>query len=62
MTCYIKLASNSKGGVFVYPNSNSIIEPKQGHLYMFPGQITHRYGIKLKSKGARYNLFSYLIP
>jgi hypothetical protein len=62
ITCYIKFDSKSKGGEFVYPKYNSIIEPKQGHLYMFPGQITHRYGIKLISKGERYNLFSYLIP
>jgi hypothetical protein len=62
ITCYIKLDSTSEGGELIFPKYDTVIEPKQGHLYMFPGQITHRYGIRLISKGERYNLFSYLIP
>jgi len=61
ISLYCKLDSESEGGELVFDSNNKVINPKQGYVYMYPGQITHRYGMKRISKGDRYFLMSYCL-
>jgi len=60
ITTFTKMDSNSTGGELVFPKYDGIINPVQGHIYIFPGQITHRYGVRNISEGERYYMVSYL--
>jgi hypothetical protein len=60
ITTCIRLDCDSEGGELVFPKYNGIINPEQGYLYVYPGQITHRYGVRNINKGDRYYLMSYL--
>lgn len=61
ISLYCKLDGDSEGGEIVFDKYGKTITPKQGYVYMYPGQITHRYGIKRINKGDRYFLMSYCI-
>lgn len=56
ITCYVKLDSDSTGGQLYFPKYNFEIEPVQGHLYFFPGRITHRYGKNFVKSGINNSL------
>jgi len=58
ISLYCKLDSDSYGGELVFDKYNEVINPKQGYVYMYPGQITHRYGIR-RVTGDRYFLMTY---
>jgi hypothetical protein len=59
ITMVCQLDNNSKGGEFYFEKYGEKIELKQGHLYIFPGQITHRYGIRLVKNEPKYFIKSY---
>ena len=59
ISMYCKLDDNSEGGDLVFEKYGKTIVPKQGYIYMYPGQITHRYGIKRVDKNDRYFLMTY---
>ena len=59
ISLYCQLDGNSKGGELIFDKYGKTITPKQGYMYMYPGQLTHRYGIKRVSKGDNYFLMSY---
>jgi len=61
ISMYCKLDADSEGGELIFDKYKEIINPKQGYMYMYPGQITHRYGIRRISKGDRYFLMSYCL-
>lgn len=61
ISTYIRLDSDSEGGELLFTKRGDVIKPVQGNLYMYPGQITHRYGIKRVSKGTRIFLMNYCI-
>ena len=61
ISLYCKLDSTSEGGELVFDKYGKTIEPKQGYIYMYPGQITHRYGIKKVDTDDRYCLMTYCI-
>lgn len=54
-----QLDNNSTGGEFYFDKYNEKIQLKQGHLYIFPGQITHRYGIKYIENNPKYFIKSH---
>ncbi len=58
---YIRLDNDSKGGEIVFTKNAHVLEPIQGNLYMYPGQITHRYGIRRIKEGRRIFLMNYCI-
>lgn len=60
ITMSIKMDGSSKGGDMVF-EKYGIIEPKQGHIYIYPGQITHRYGLRRIKNYDRYlfNIYCY---
>tara|TARA_R110000803_G_scaffold6730_1_gene21657 strand:- start:1750 stop:2349 length:600 start_codon:yes stop_codon:yes gene_type:complete len=58
---YIRLDNDSEGGELVFTKSGNVINPKKGHLLIFPGQVTHRYGIRKIKKGKRVFLMNYCI-
>lgn len=60
ITCYIKLDSDSEGGELYFPKYNYTLKPKQGHIYFFPGRVTHRYGINFIKSGINNSLFIYI--
>jgi hypothetical protein len=60
ITCYIKLDSDSTGGELYFPKYDFQIEPKQGHLYFFPGRITHRYGKNFVKSGINNSLYLFI--
>ena len=59
ISMYCKLDDESKGGDLVFEKYGKTIVPKQGYIYMYPGQITHRYGMKRVDKNDRYFLMTY---
>jgi hypothetical protein len=59
ITMVCQLYSNSEGGEFYFEKYEKKINLKQGHLYIFPGQITHRYGIRLVKNESKYFIKSY---
>ncbi len=59
ISCYVKFDSESEGGELFFPKYNFTLKPKQGHLYFFPGRLTHRYGINLIKSGINHSLFTY---
>ena len=59
ISMYCKLDDNSEGGDLVFEKYGKTIVPKQGYIYMYPGQITHRYGMKRVDKNDRYFLMTY---
>ncbi len=59
ISMYCKLDDNSEGGDLVFEKYGKTIAPKQGYIYMYPGQITHRYGMKRVDKNDRYFLMTY---
>jgi len=61
ISLFLKLDDESEGGELFFPKYNFTLSPKPGHMYIYPGQITHRYGIKRISKGDTYFLMSYCI-
>lgn len=61
ITCYIKLDSDSEGGELSFPKYDFTLKPKQGHVYFFPGRLTHRYGINFIKKGINNSLFTYIV-
>jgi hypothetical protein len=58
ISLYCKLDSDSGGGELVFDKYNEVINPKQGYVYMYPGQITHRYGMR-RVEGDRHFLMTY---
>jgi hypothetical protein len=56
MSCL--LDGDSKGGEILFDKYGSI-NMIQGNLYIFPGQITHRYGMKRIKNRDRYILNTY---
>jgi hypothetical protein len=58
MSCV--LDEYSQGGELVFEKYGTIT-PKQGHFYIFPGQITHRYGMRRIKNKNRYlfNIYGY---
>lgn len=60
ITACIRMDSDSVGGELVFPKYSGIINPLQGHLYIYPGQISHQYGIRNIQEGDRYMIVSYL--
>jgi hypothetical protein len=61
ITCYMKMDSDSTGGELFFPKYDFTLKPKQGHLYFFPGRLTHRYGINLIKSGVNNSLFIYFM-
>jgi len=61
ISLYCKLDGDSEGGELVFDKYGEVINPKQGYMYMYPGQITHRYGMRRITKGDRYFLMSYCL-
>lgn len=61
ISMFVKLDDESKGGELFFPKYNYVLNPKPGHLYLYPGQITHRYGIKRVSENDTYFLMCYCI-
>jgi len=61
ITCYMKMDSESTGGELFFPKYDFTLKPKQGHLYFFPGRLTHRYGINLIKSGVNNSLFIYFM-
>jgi hypothetical protein len=61
ITCYMKMDSDSRGGELFFPKYDFTLKPKQGHLYFFPGRLTHRYGINLIKSGVNNSLFIYFM-
>ena len=59
ISMYCKLDDESKGGDLVFEKYGKTIVPKQCYIYMYPGQITHRYGMKRVDKNDRYFLMTY---
>jgi hypothetical protein len=59
ISMYCKLDDDSKGGDLVFEKYGKTIVPKQGYIYMYPGQITHRHGMKIVDKNDRYFLMTY---
>ena len=60
-TTYMKLDSDSVGGELVFPKYKTVFEPKQGHIYIYPGRVTHKYGIRLIKEGVRTALVNYCL-
>lgn len=60
ITMSILMDGNSKGGELLF-EKYGVVEPKQGFVYIFPGQITHRYGMRNIKNHNRYimNIYSY---
>jgi hypothetical protein len=56
----VLLDGNSKGGELLF-EKYGIVKPVQGSIYIFPGQITHRYGMRNVKNHNRYllNIYSY---
>ena len=52
--------TNSRGGELVF-DKYGIIEQKPGFMYVFPGQITHRYGMRKVKNHKRHllNIYCY---
>jgi hypothetical protein len=52
--------SNSKGGEILF-EKYGLLNPKQGFVYIHPGQITHRYGLRRIKNFDRYlfNIYCY---
>jgi hypothetical protein len=61
ITCYMKMDSDSIGGELFFPKYDFTLKPKQGHLYFFPGRLTHRYGINLIKSGVNNSLFIHFM-
>ena len=61
ITCYMKMDSDSTGGELYFPKYDFTLKPKQGHLYFFPGRLTHRYGINMIKSGINNSLFIYFM-
>ena len=61
ITCYMKMDSDSTGGELFFPKYDFTLKPKQGHLYFFPGRLTHRYGINIIKSGVNNSLFIYFM-
>jgi len=61
ISLYCKLDDSSNGGELIFDKYGKTISPKQGYIYMYPGQITHRYGIKRVEDNDRYCLMTYCI-
>jgi hypothetical protein len=53
--------SDSVGGELFFPKYDFTLKPKQGHLYFFPGRLTHRYGINLIKSGVNNSLFIHFM-
>lgn len=60
-TTYLKLDSDSVGGEMVFPKYKTVFQPKQGHMYVYPGRVTHRYGVRLISEGERKVMVSHCL-
>jgi len=58
MTMSCLLNDDSQGGEILFEKYGTI-NMIQGHLYIFPGQITHRYGMKRVKDKDRYILNTY---
>lgn len=60
MTITCLLDDNSKGGELVFEKYGNI-KQEQGYVYIFPGQITHRYGMRRIKNHDRYllNIYCY---
>lgn len=58
LTCL--LDDNSKGGELIFEKYGNIVQ-EQGHVYLFPGQVTHRYGMRRIKNHDRYlmNIYCY---
>ena len=61
ITCYVKLDGDSEGGELIFPKYDFTLKPKQGHVYFFPGRLTHRYGINFIKKGINNSVFIYFV-
>lgn len=59
ITMVCQLDENSNGGEFFFEKYKSLLKLKPGSLYIFPGQITHRYGIRLVKDNPKYFIISY---
>ena len=60
ITKLIKFDKNEDdGGEIYFEKYQCSIKPKQGHLYIFPGQITHRYGVRMAKKGDIKYMINY---
>lgn len=60
ITMSMLLDGNSKGGELLFPKYG-IVEPKVGFMYIYPGQITHRYGMRRIKNHNRHllNIYCY---
>lgn len=60
ITKLIKFDKNEdNGGEIHFDKYQCDIKPKQGHMYIFPGQITHRYGVKMVKEGSVKYMINY---
>ena len=60
ITKLIKFDKNEdNGGEIYFDKYQCTINPKQGHMYIFPGQITHRYGVKMVKEGSVKYMINY---
>lgn len=60
ITHIIKFDKNeNNGGEIYFEKSKCMVKPKQGYMYIFPGQITHRYGIRKINEGEVKYMFNY---
>jgi hypothetical protein len=59
ITMVCQLDTNSEGGEFYFEKYKTVLKLKPGSLYIFPGQITHRYGIRLVKTNPKYFIMSY---
>ncbi len=61
LTQLIMLEDNGETMGVVFPKYDSGVEPKKGYLYLFPGQITHRYGIRMVKETPKYFITNYCL-
>jgi hypothetical protein len=59
ITKLIKFDKNENGGELYFDKYQCLIKPKQGYMYIFPGQITHRYGVRMVKNGNIKYMINY---
>ena len=61
LTQLIMLEDGGEPMKVIFPKYESSIYPTKGHLLLFPGQITHRYGIRMVKESPKYFITNYCL-
>lgn len=61
ISTYVRMDADSEGGELWFTKRGELLNPVQGNMYIYPGQITHRYGMRRVRKGTRVFLMNYCI-